>query len=205
MKELAGLTPGPYIHLGGDESHATKKKDFILFVNKAQEIVLANGKQPIGWEEISQGTIKPGTVVQYWSNAEHANKAVQQGAKIIMSPAKKAYLDMQYDSTSKLGLHWAAYIEVDSAYNWDPATIAKGITQDNILGIEAPLWSETLVTIDDIEYLAFPRLLGYAEIGWSPASARSWEEYKVRLGKHGRRLTAMEINFYRSKLVPWIE
>jgi hexosaminidase len=205
MKELSEITPGPYIHLGGDESHATKKKDFIFFVNKAQEIVLAHGKQPIGWEEISQGTIKPGTIVQYWSNAEHANAAVQQGAKIIMSPAKKAYLDMQYDSTSRLGLHWAAYIEVDSAYNWDPATIAKGITQDNILGIEAPLWSETLVTMDDIEYLAFPRLLGYAEIGWSPASARNWDEYKVRLGKHGRRLTAMEINFYKSKLVPWIE
>jgi len=205
IRELAEITPGPYIHVGGDESHATKKDDFIKFVNKSQAIVLAHGKKPIGWEEIAQGTIHKGTVVQYWSNPEHAKKAAELGAKMIMSPAKKVYLDMSYDSTTTLGLHWAAYIEVDSAYLWDPATIAKGITQDNILGVESPLWSETLVTMDDIEYLAFPRILGHAEIGWSPSAARNWDEYKVRLGKHGKRLTAKEINFYKSKLVPWTE
>jgi len=205
MRELSEITPGPYIHVGGDESHATKKEDFIKFVNKSQQIVLAHGKKPIGWEEVSQGTLQPGTIVQYWSNAKHAQTAAKNGSKMIMSPAKKVYLDMSYDSTSKLGLHWAAYIEVDSAYMWDPATIADGITQDDILGVESPLWSETLVTMDDIEYMAFPRILGHAEIGWSPAAARNWDEYKVRLGKHGKRLTAKEINFYKSKLVPWIE
>ena len=205
MRELSEITPGPYIHVGGDESHATKKEDFIKFVNKSQQIVLAHGKKPIGWEEVSQGTLQPGTIVQYWSNAKHAQAAAKNGSKMIMSPAKKTYLDMSYDSTSKLGLHWAAYIEVDSAYLWDPATIADGITQDDILGVESPLWSETLVTMDDIEYMAFPRILGHAEIGWSPAAARNWDEYKVRLGKHGKRLTAKEINFYKSKLVPWVE
>ncbi len=53
-----------------------------------------------------------------------------------MSPAKKTYLDMQYDSTSKLGLHWAAYIEVDAAYDWDPLTSVSGIEKNQILGIE---------------------------------------------------------------------
>ena len=81
----------------------------------------------------------------------------------------------------------------------------EGIAQENILGVEAPLWSETIVTMDDIEYLAFPRLPGYAEIGWSPEAGRTWEEYKVRLGNHGPRLKVMEVNFYRSPRVPWVE
>jgi hexosaminidase len=205
VRELAEITPGPYFHLGGDESHATKKEDFIKFVNRSQQIVLDHGKKPIGWEEISQSTLQGGTVVQYWSSADHAKNAVTHGAMIIMSPAKRTYLDMSYDSTTQLGQHWAAYIEVDSAYQWDPATIVKGISQDNILGVEAPLWTETLSTMDDLEFMAFPRILGHAEIGWTPASARNWPEYKVRLGKHGPRLTAKDINFYKSKLVPWIE
>jgi hexosaminidase len=112
---------------------------------------------------------------------------------------------MQYDSTSPLGLHWAAYIEVDSAYNWNPATLVKGIGFENIFGVEAPLWTETITKMDDIEYMAFPRLPGYAEIGWSPVSGRSWDEYKVRLGNHGSRMKAMDINFYKSKRVPWVE
>ena len=112
---------------------------------------------------------------------------------------------MQYDSTSRIGLHWAAYIEVDSAYSWDPVTQVEGIPKEIILGVEAPLWSETVLNMDDIEYLVFPRLPGYAELGWSPAEGRTWDEYKVRLGKHGAQMKALNINFYRSKLVPWVE
>jgi hexosaminidase len=205
IREVAEITPGPYIHLGGDESHATKKDDFIKFINRTQEIVLSHGKKPIGWEEIAQSKLHSGVIVQFWSNADHAKTAVDQGARVIMSPAKKTYLDMRYDSTTTLGQHWAAYIEVDSAYQWDPATMVKGITQDNILGVESPLWTETLATMDDIEFMTFPRILGHAEIGWTPAASRSWDEYKVRLGKHGRRLTAKGINFYKSTLVPWVE
>src|SRR5690606_23490429 len=132
VREVASLTPGSYFHLGGDESHTTKKNDFIKFIDRSQEIVLKYGKTPIGWEEISQSKLQKNTVVQFWSDAEHARNAIKQGAKLIMSPANKAYLDMSYDSTTTLGQHWAAYIEVDSAYMWDPASIVPGISQDNI-------------------------------------------------------------------------
>jgi len=124
-------------------------------------------------------------------------------AKLVFSPSRKAYLDMQYNSTTKLGLHWAAYIEVDSAYAWSPMKILPGVDNKNILGIEAPLWTETIITMDNIEYMAFPRLAGYAEIGWSSDSTRHWDEYKVRLATHGPRLKAMDVDYYRSKLVPW--
>ena len=105
---------------------------------------------------------------------------------------------MQYDSTSKLGLHWAGYIEVDTAYIWDPANYVDSIRRENIVGVEAPLWSETIVTMNDIEYMVFPRLLGYAEIGWSSSANRNWDEYKVRLASHGPRMKAMNIDFYPS-------
>jgi hexosaminidase len=123
----------------------------------------------------------------------------------MMSPSNKAYLDMQYDSTTKLGQHWAAYIEVDSAYIWNPAKLVHGIGRNNIAGIEAPLWSETIVGMDDLEYMVFPRLIGYAEIGWSPETGRGWDEYKIRLGKHGSRMKALGIDYYKSKKVPWVE
>ncbi|GAB2787466.1 beta-N-acetylhexosaminidase [Rhabdobacter roseus] len=203
VRELAALTPGPYIHLGGDESHVTKMEDYIPFVNRVQDIVQAHGKQLIGWDEVTNASLKPTSVAQFWAKAEYAKSAADRNVKLIVSPAKKAYLDMQYDSTTQYGLHWAAYIEVDSAYSWDPATMVPGVTKDHILGIEAPLWTETLAKIDEVEYMAFPRLLGLAEIGWTPASARSWDEYKVRLGNHYSRLKAKRINFYQSERVPW--
>ncbi len=120
-----------------------------------------------------------------------------------MSPASKTYIDMKYNPETPLGMKWAAYIEVKDGYDWDPVTQMAGVLEKDIVGVEAPLWAETLQTIADIEFMAFPRLPGYAEIGWSPATGRAWEEYRLRLAAHGPRLTALGVNFYRSTQVPW--
>jgi hexosaminidase len=205
ISELAALTTGPYIHIGGDESHVTKKEDYIPFVKRVQDIVLAHGKRVMGWDEISLSDINPNTVAQYWSNAGNANLAVSKGAKILMSPAAKTYIDMKYDSTTVLGQKWAGFIEVDTSYIWDPATLVPGIGKDNILGVEAPLWTETITNMEELEYMVFPRLPGIAEIGWSPVSIRNWDDYKIRLGMHADRFTVMQINYYASRLVPWAE
>jgi hexosaminidase len=205
VRELSEITPGPYIHLGGDESHATKKNDYILFVNKVQPIAKKYGKRMIGWEEIAQSNLDSSTIVQHWSNPDYPKEAVRKGAKIIMSPAKKVYLDMKYDSSTRIGLQWAARIEIDSSYIWSPSSRVDGVPRENILGLEAPLWTETITTMDDIEYMVFPRLPGIAEIAWSPENGRSWEEYKLRLGKHGRRMKMKEIDFYKSKQVSWLK
>jgi hexosaminidase len=202
MRELAEMTPGPYLHIGGDEAHTTPKEDYLEFIARFKEIVKAQGKSLIGWEEVAQSTIGPGDIAQHWHSAEHARTAAEKGAKVLLSPSKKVYLDMKYDSTTKLGLNWAAYIEVDDAYNWDPLTQVQGLTKEQIIGVEAPVWSETLTTMDEVEYLAFPRLPGIAEIGWSTGE-RSWDEYKVRLGRHGAVMKDMGIDFYRSPQVDW--
>lgn len=203
IRELSEITPGPYFHVGGDEAHVTKKEDYIAFVNRFTEIVKANNKIMVGWEEIAQGNISENAIAQHWANPDYARMAAEKGAKIIMSPSPKVYLDMQYDSLTKLGLHWAAYIEADIAYNWDPATQVEGVETAQVLGVEAPLWSETIDSMDDIEYMLFPRITAVAEIGWSPAEKRGWEGYSSRIGAHGSRWTRMGINYYPSKKITW--
>jgi hexosaminidase len=203
VREISALTPGQYFHIGGDESHATKEADYIPFIERVQDIVASHGKQVLGWDDIAISNLKPNTVAQHWSNVKNANMAVEKGAKILMSPAVKAYIDMQYDSTTKLGLHWAAYIEVDSAYMWDPATFTPGIGREDIIGVEAALWTETITNLEEMEYMVFPRLPGHAEIGWTAPSQRNWEEYRERLADHGARFRAMGIDFYESGKVDW--
>jgi hexosaminidase len=205
--ELAALTPGPWFHVGGDEAAATKAADYVRFLDRVQEIVERHGKHVIGWEEIGRAMLAPGTVVQHWNpdpgKAALSRRAVGQGAKVIMSPAAKAYLDMKYDSSTRLGLRWAGYTSVRDAYAWDPGRQVPGVGVRDVLGVEAPLWSETTETIADVEFLAFPRLIGIAEIGWSPARGRSWSEYRLRLAAQGPRLEALGVSFYRSPDVPW--
>ena len=211
--ELAKLTPGSYVHIGGDEAHSTPLADYITFIDRIQPIVHAHGKNVIGWNEIAQADVKPSpdTLAQNWSIADGntpvsdtlATDAVQKGVRLVMSPANHAYLDMQYDKNSPYGLHWAGYVNVQKSYQWDPATLFTGVTEQNIEGVEAPIWSETLTDIHEVEYMAFPRLGGIAEIGWSPRQGRSWDEYRTRLAAQGPRWTTMGVNFYHSPEIAW--
>ncbi len=201
--EIAAITPGPYFHIGGDESHVTPKKGYVQFVERVEQIVQKHGKRMVGWNEIAQADIDSSSVVQLWRNKEHAIKAAGNGSKIIISSAEKAYLDMKYDSLSVHGLDWAGHIPVDMAYNWNPKTYVEDLPESSILGIEAPLWSETISNSSELEYLAFPRAIGYGELGWSASEHLNWEDYSRRLGMQIPYLNRMQVNFYPSKLVDW--
>ncbi|WP_163513418.1 beta-N-acetylhexosaminidase [Fodinicola acaciae] len=210
VREIAEITPGAFYHLGGDEAHSTPHDDYVTFVDKLQPIVKAHGKRVIGWDEIGAASLLPGSYAQHWDPAtgnqpgtEKARNAVAKGAKLVMSPASRAYLDMKYNKQTPLGLSWAGYVEVKDSYDWDPATIVSGLQESDIAGVEAPLWSETLVKIADIEFMAFPRLPGIAELGWSPAASHGWDAYKLRLAAQAPRWSVLGVNYYRSTQVPW--
>ena len=203
IREVSAISPGPYFHIGGDES-SLSLSNYQTFQNQVQPKVPAYGKQLHGWEEIAQVTLPANSVVQHWKTTDSfASTAAAQGAKILMSPAHKAYLDMKYYSNTPLGLTWAGLINTQTAYQWDPDNIVTGVSGSTIIGVEAPLWTETIATMADIEYMVFPRLAGHAEIGWSLATGRNWTEYRARLGSHGPRLTNMGINFFADPIVPW--
>jgi hexosaminidase len=210
IRELAALTPGPVIHIGGDEAAATPHDEYLRFVERIQPIVHKYGKQVAGWEEIGQGTLQPGTLVQYWNtmsprSREFVVRAVAQGARLIVSPASKVYLDMKYTEATPLGLSWAGYVEAQTAYDWDPASFLPGIDAAAIAGVEAALWAETITTFDDIAFMTLPRLASVAEVAWSPAEARNWEEHRQRLAAQAPRWQALDVHYYPSPQVPWEE
>jgi hexosaminidase len=203
VRELSALTPGRYLHIGGDEAHSTDRDDYAYFVDRVQRIVRRHGKRMIGWEEVSRAQLHRTSIAQHWHDPVVALGAVAQGAKLIMSPSTKAYLDMKYTRRTPVGLTWAGTTTVRDAYQWDPATQVDGVSERDVVGVEAPLWTETVETRADLDLLAFPRLLGHAEIAWSPRNGRTWRDYRRRLATHGERLGALGVGFHRSPEVRW--
>ena len=204
--EIAALTPGPYIHIGGDEASSTTQSDYVSFIDKAQQIVAGHGKAAVGWHNIAAATLLPSTVAQFWdttkSNSALAAAAVN-GTKIVMSPANHAYLDMKYNKKTPLGQNWAGYVDVNTAYGWDPGHYLTGVSPSAIAGVEAPLWSETLVTSANIEYMAFPRLPALMELGWSAEASHNQTAFDARLGAQGPRWHVMGVDYYKSTQVTW--
>jgi hexosaminidase len=203
VREIAAITPGQYFHMGGDENPILTKEEYAKFVERTQDIVNRHGKHMVGWEEISHAPLKATTISQAWATDSVAAEALKYGAKVLLSPAKRAYFDMKYTPATELGLTWAAIIEVRDAYDWDPATYMKGVTDPNIVGVEAPIWSETVRNITAVQYLALPRLPALAEVGWTPQSSRSWDSFRTRIATHAPRWNFLGLNYYRSPQIPW--
>jgi len=201
IRELAAITPGPYLHLGGDETQATPEDQFIDFVDKVLPIANRYGKIPMGWFETRKTNFKGQMVSQYWAKEADDPEGVRKGNPILMTPSSFAYLDMKYDTLSKHGLFWAGYTSVQKAYDWSPKTLVTSLPVEDIIGIEAALWSETISDNKGIDYLAFPRILGHAEIGWTEDKLRNWDDYKQRLQKHLVWLRSKGVAYYKSPLL----
>jgi hexosaminidase len=218
ISQLSAMSSSPYYHLGGDEVPATRLSQdrYAAFMNTEMPLITAQGKTVMGWAELAgEGTNPPaGSVAEYWNPASGtspdtvtAHEAVAKHMKIVMAPANHAYLDQKYARRvpASIGLSWACNrgCDVDQFYNWDPATYVTGVTDQDVIGVEGAMWSETVRNLSEIQYMVFPRLVALSEIGWTPQAARVYDDFLPRLAAQGSRLTWAGTNFYPTPKVPW--
>lgn len=210
LTEVAGLTPGRHLHIGGDEALGTAPADFDAFVERVTALVASLGKTPMAWHEAGSAQVAEGTVGQYWGNTSpsrdhgaHARRFAERGGSVVLSPSNVAYLDQKYDADFPLGISWAGLIDLETAYSWEPSTVVPGLDPDAVLGVEGPLWAETLETLADIDQLFFPRAAALAEIAWSPASVRDWASFRERVGALGAVWDAAGWGGHRPAEIAW--
>ncbi|MFJ3712578.1 beta-N-acetylhexosaminidase [Streptomyces sp. NPDC090053] len=209
IKEVAEMTPGPYIGIGGDETQNRSAAELKTYYNKVGPLVQKYGKKVYGWQESAVGLDPATTTTELWGvgiGDDEVIAAAKGGAKVVMAPSDHAYIDMKYNAEKPeypVGNTWAGTTDVPDSYNWDPKTVLKGLPESAIAGVEAPLWTETVFGMDQLENLAFPRLLSIAEIGWSPESSHNWDSFKTRLAAQGPRLREARVNYYIAPEIPW--
>ncbi len=179
LNEVAALFPSRYLHIGGDEVPTTAweecpdcqkriKDEGIEDVHKLQSWVMKRikshlvklDKTMIGWDEIMEGGLAPGAVVQIWRGMDQLPKAEAAKAKVILSPGDFLYFDRRADSlTLSNVMSFSKVLESLSADRLE-----------NILGVEAPLWSERITTAN-IFPIFMPRGMALAELGWNGSKA----------------------------------
>jgi hexosaminidase len=201
IREVAAMTPGKYIDLGGDEPKTFTDDQYATFMERAIAITSKYGKTAIGWNDhLLQAALPSSTIVQYWEPTD----LLSQQNDVIVSDRLHSYLNFRYDlQTPSWAFGTAGWrtISAQQAYDWNPDSYAMSGGQ--VLGTEDALWSENLPDLDSVEFMTFPRLLGMAEVGWSPASTHVWEQFRQRLADQAPRWDELGIEYYRSPDVPW--
>jgi hexosaminidase len=199
IAEVAAMTPAAELHIGGDEAVDVSDADYAAFLVEVQQIVAAQGKTLIGWDEIAGASLDAPFRAQHWWHDELAAEAVTQGGRIIGSPTDHAYFDMMYDADGRFGQVWAGFINVHTAYSWEPTVV--GVDVADVDGVEGALWTELIEDEGQMDFMLWPRAAALAEVGWS--AEKDWGDFSARLAAHGPRLEAQGVAYYASPEIAW--
>ncbi|MFN8028073.1 MAG: family 20 glycosylhydrolase, partial [Acidimicrobiia bacterium] len=142
-------------------------------------------------------------------------RVAEHGASLLLSPNRTAYLDRPHGdgsvlpeqdaARSRLGLQVYPASTLAEMLDWSPFTVAPGIPAEQLAGVEAAMWCETVETMDDLELLVMPRLPGVAQAAWSPSAATTWDDHRARLAQHAAIWDRAGWNWYRADSVEWPE
>lgn len=190
--EMADITKGPWIHIGGDEIEDPRYEEFVV---KADSIVQTYGKTSIGWEEVTKAEVSSSLISQQWHGEV---ESVVKDNKVIHSLCSQYYLDHANIPGQENTNNWCKKegVSLKDTYSFNN-------DDTNVIGIEAPVWSEFVLTDEMMDDRFWPRAIAAAEIGWTSDEKRDFESFEQRLGKHGDRLRALDVNFFRTPDVDW--
>ncbi|RZL99277.1 MAG: beta-N-acetylhexosaminidase, partial [Pedobacter sp.] len=111
-------------------------------------------------------------------NEDLAYKLANAGYKVILTNVTNMYIDLSYNKNfEEPGQYWGGYVDIDKLFRFNPYKLEQPDNKEaltekgklNIIGLQAPLWSEIITTESQLEYLLLPKLLGLAERSWSPS------------------------------------
>lgn len=178
LAEVADIFPGPYIHVGGDESETQKGKQPEA-MRRMQAIVEGLGRRMIVWDEgLTDEPSDSGQIIMVWRNIDSATKAIRLGHEVIMCPGNWCYLDSYQDCPIGQPETMGGYRPLEHTYSLplDSALAAENESNGKLLGLQTCLFAEYVPTPEVLEYQLWPRALMVAERGLG--RNRSYEEFR---------------------------
>ncbi len=205
LKEIIEIFPSKIVHIGGDEvlkgrwkecSDCQKRlekeglsdeKDLqTYFINRVSAYLKSLNINVICWNDVLDKNLEVNVICQYWiRHMTNIFKHIENGGHVIMTNYKYTYLDHSYSFTP-----------LKMAYKFEP--IPKNLEEKyhkQVLGLEAPMWCEFVPNLQRLEWQTFPRLIAFAETGWTPKNMKDYSSFQIRLKNFLRRLGFIGVNY----------
>ncbi len=227
LTEVLALFPSQYIHVGGDEATHTewercpkcqlRMKEHQLknvhqlqsyFIKRIDDFLTSKGRTLVGWDEIMDGGLAENAVVMNWRGIEVGKKALAQGNPIVLT--SDCYIDNYQGLPDYEPQANGGYLPLKKLYNYNlekEALADASVEKSKVLGTQANLWAEHVVSTEHSEYMLFPRLLALAEISWTNDKLKDWDSFMRRTQHFMQRMDVMGIHYARSvyQVVPTVE
>ena len=204
LTEVMELFPSEYIHIGGDEcpkvrwekcprcqakirqlglkddgEHTAEHYLQSYVTDRIGKFLARHGRRIIGWDEILEGRAPSDAVVMSWRGSEGGIAAAKLGHDVIMTPNSHFYFDYyQSLDTDAEPFGIGGYIPMEQVYSYDPAfPELTPEQQKHILGVQANLWTEYVLSDEHLEYMLLPRLAALSEVQWCLPETKDWNRF----------------------------
>jgi hexosaminidase len=222
LKELKPLFPSGRIHIGGDEvsmgikawdtnrevkalmsrnGYTDNQQAEAYFLRRVADTVSKLKCTVMCWDEaVASNLPEKNVIINWWrqNKPEVLTKALSEGYQVILSPRLPMYFDFVQDSTHHFGRKWdGQYNNYLGVYHFPENDLAREVYDNkNVIGVQANLWTETVVTQKRLDYLLFPRMAALAESGWTMAGVKNDDLFVASLKAHLRYYQAAGIYYY---------
>jgi hexosaminidase len=220
LKETVDLFPSPWIHYGGDEVHFANQQWTELpevqalmakhdlrdlkevehhFNRRMSDVIKGLGKTTVAWDEIVDAGVDPDNAIIIWwrhNMPEQLSKALDKGYDVVLSPRRPLYLDFVQNDTHKVGRRWDGYNDLRQVYDYPDFPAEYPAVQQQVLGMQASMWTETVQTEERADFMIFPRLTAVAEAAWTDAPRKNYTDYQRRLKTMLRRYEIIGVNYF---------
>ncbi|GAB2633960.1 beta-N-acetylhexosaminidase [Belliella aquatica] len=216
LTEVMEIFPSDYIHIGGDEVpkdqwitseiaqeviRKNKLKDEhelqSYFIKRIETFLNKNSRNLIGWDEILEGGLAPNATVMSWRGEAGGIAAAKMGHDVIMTPNSHMYIDHGQGKQADEPLFICCYLPLEKVYSYHPRPTDLTLEQQkHVLGVQANMWTEYVLSFAKMQYMIFPRLLALAEVAWMPKEKKDYDSFFTsRLPHRLAELEYQDVNF----------
>ncbi|WP_372773973.1 family 20 glycosylhydrolase [Mangrovibacterium sp.] len=215
LDEVIPLFPGAYVHVGGDECPKVNWEKCPLcqqrmkdegckdehelqsyFIQRMGRYLTKNGKKLIGWDEILEGGLPENAAVMSWRGEQGGIEAAELGHKVVMTPTGWCYFDYYQSIGNNEPLAIGGLVDLAKVYSYNPVPEhLDTANQKLILGAQANLWTEYMPTVEQLEYMIYPRLCALSEVQWTLPENKNFDDFKLRLDENYLRMSKDGIHF----------
>lgn len=204
LSEVMDLFPSEYIHIGGDEcpkvrwekcprcqakiaelglksdgKHSAEHYLQSYVMSRISKFLSEHGRRVIGWDEMLEGELAPGATVMSWRGSEGGIEAAKLGHDAIMTPTSHFYFDYyQARDIENEPFGIGGYVPIEKVYAYEPIPDTLSLAlNDRILGVQANMWTEYILSDKHLEYMLLPRLAALSEVQWCNPERREWSRF----------------------------
>ncbi len=179
LDELMQIFPADTpIHLGGDEVDTTllSREQQRRFIQELVDYLAEHGRTAITWDEAAENGVR-GQWVMLW-RPDKLQTVLDTGLPVILCPLSHFYFDYpQSDRPGEPGAPNTFVISAETVHSYTPPNAQQ------VLGIQANLWSEQIDTPERLFYMTYPRAAIMAEHAWG-SPLRSFRELMQNWRQH---------------------